>query len=109
MRENLHFLVRTKVQCLHHDSYMDFERAGRISQKHKDIVSGYIKQVQSLFPSENSFFNIIIPIQYIIFLYYYWMEYEFKNEELDLWNDMANILEYTRIRWLAIRTIIWDK
>ena len=49
---------------------MDLKRVNRISQKHKDIVFGYIKQVQSLLPPDNAFFNIVSLIQHLILLYY---------------------------------------
>ena len=41
-----------------------------ISQKQKDIVTGYIRQSQSLFPPENSYFNIVDLIKYLILAFY---------------------------------------
>ena len=49
----------------------DLKKVSTISQRHKDIVFGYINQVQSVFPDENSYFNIVSLIQHLILLYYY--------------------------------------
>ena len=41
-----------------------------IRQKDKDIVSGFAKQAQLLFPDENAYYNIVELIQILIVVYY---------------------------------------
>ena len=48
----------------------DFKQVKSISQREKDIVYGYLKQIQSLLPSEsNSYYTIVQLIQDLILLY----------------------------------------
>ena len=57
------------------------------------------------------FQRIRIPnnIHYLILLYYYLMENEFENEELDLWKDRANISEFMNTTLKSTRIRMWDK
>ena len=50
---------------------MDLKRVNKINQRYKDIVIGYIKQVQILLPQNNAYYNIGHLINHIILLYYY--------------------------------------
>ena len=50
---------------------MDLKRVSRISQKYKDIVNGFAKEVECLFPDNNSYFNIVDLIKHLILLYYH--------------------------------------
>ena len=48
----------------------DFKRIVKINQKYKDIVNGYIKRVQAVFPSHIQY-NISDHICHLILLFYY--------------------------------------
>ena len=50
---------------------MDLKRVSRIPAKYKTIVQGYVGQVQTVFPDQNSYFNIVDLIKHIILLYFY--------------------------------------
>ena len=52
---------------------MDIKSVSKIPQRYKDIVFGFIKEAQSLFPDNNSFFNIVDLIIHLILLYYHTM------------------------------------
>ena len=49
---------------------MEFAKMKMISQKYKDIISGYVKRAQSELPTDNVYFNIVEIIQNLILLYY---------------------------------------
>ena len=73
---------------------MDLKRVDNIYQKDKDVVNGYTKQVQSLLPSNNPYFNIVILIQNLILLYYHHtFESEIFNEEYE--TKFLNLLRQT--------------
>ena len=49
----------------------DFKQVKRISQRDKDTVYGYLKQIQSLFPSEtNTYYTIVHLIHDLILLHF---------------------------------------
>ena len=50
---------------------MDLRRVNKIPQRYKDIIYGSIKEIQRLLPANNSYFNIVDSIKYIILLYFY--------------------------------------
>eukprot|EP01084_Bolivina_argentea_P019542 36318_1 len=50
---------------------LDLRKADRIGARYKKIVFGYIREAQTLFSSNNTFFNIVDLIKYICLLYYY--------------------------------------
>ena len=51
-------------------SAIDFKRVRKIPQKYKDIVHGYIKRVQVIFPEDNPYFTIVELIQDLCLLYF---------------------------------------
>ena len=51
-------------------SDVDFKQVKRINQRNKDIVYGYIKQFQQLFPEDNPYYTIVQLIQDICLLYF---------------------------------------
>ena len=60
---------------------VDLKKVRVIPQKHKDIVNGYIRKVQSPLSQDNSYFNIVDLIKHIILLYYHCL---FKSNILDM-------------------------
>ena len=50
---------------------MDLKRVTNIEQKYVDIVFGFIKQAQLLFPEDNPYYNIADLIKHICLLYFY--------------------------------------
>ena len=42
-----------------------------IPQRYKDIVFGFVKQSQTVFPDNNPYFHIVLLIQHYILLYFY--------------------------------------
>ena len=50
---------------------MDLKRVGKIRQKYKDIIKGYVRKVQSMFTEDKAYYNIVDLIKHIILLYYY--------------------------------------
>ena len=48
-----------------------FANLKKISQKYKDIINGFVKEVQCLLPDNNAYFNIVDLIKYLILLYYH--------------------------------------
>lgn len=58
-------------------------KSKKIRQKDKDIVSGYLKQVQLLFPPQNAYYNIVDLISNLILIYYsITFETEILNDKL---------------------------
>ena len=51
-------------------SQIDFKQIKIIGQKEKDITYGYIKDIQSMFPDDNTYYTIVRSIQDIILLYF---------------------------------------
>eukprot|EP01084_Bolivina_argentea_P053593 98378_1 len=50
---------------------LDLRKVEKIGLKYKQIVFGYINRAQTLFLSENPYFNIVDLIKHICLLYYY--------------------------------------
>ena len=50
---------------------LQLKRVDKIGQKYKNIVNGFVKQVQSELPSDNIYYNIVDLIKYMILLYYH--------------------------------------
>ena len=50
---------------------MSLRKLDKISQKYKDVVFGYIKQVQLLLPDDTPYYNIVSLIQNLILFYFY--------------------------------------
>lgn len=50
---------------------MDLRFVEKIDQLNKDIVFGFIRESQLLFPSDNPYFNIVNLIKHICLLYYF--------------------------------------
>ena len=59
-----------ELQCFSSKN-MDLKKVNKISQKYMDIVNGYTHRAQSLFPDDNSYFNIVDLIKHMILLYYF--------------------------------------
>ena len=55
--------------------HFSFEDVKNIDQHKKDIVFGYVKRVQKLFPNENAYYIIPSLVCYLILLHYAPMEY----------------------------------
>lgn len=70
---------------------MDLKKVSRIPQNYKDIISGYVKEMQNIFPDDNSYYNISGLIVHVILLYYYtFIESNlFTNDEID---ELFNLL-----------------
>ena len=49
---------------------VDFKKVKRTGQRDKDIVYGYIKQMQLMFPEDNTYFTIVQLIQDLCLLYF---------------------------------------
>ena len=49
---------------------IDFKQVKQSNQRDKDIVYGYMKQIQCLFPGDNPYFTIVQLIQDLCLLYY---------------------------------------
>ena len=50
---------------------IDLKKVAIINQKYKDIVFGFTRAAQSVFPGDNPYFNIVDLIKYLCLLYYY--------------------------------------
>ena len=50
---------------------MELKRVSKISQRYKDIVFGFIKEIQSEFPKDNPYFNGDNLVKHLILLYYF--------------------------------------
>ena len=50
---------------------MDLKRVSKIHPRYTEIINGYTRQVQAMFPDDNSYYNIVDLIKHIILLYYY--------------------------------------
>ena len=77
-------LNQQKVKLLqaHRFSLMDLKRVNTIPQRYKDIVFGFIKKAQLLFPHDNCYYNIVDLIMHLILLYFYAIfESSILNEE----------------------------
>eukprot|EP01084_Bolivina_argentea_P212787 361624_1 len=77
-----------------------------IDQKSKDIVFGYINRMQTMFPMDNTYYNIPSIIPYLCLNYYFdaWtkesIEWKWKLK------DVANTFEDCS---MSIRKKVWDK
>lgn len=49
----------------------DLKKVAKIRQKDKDIVNGYIKQIQCLFPADNTYYLIATLIKHLCLLYFH--------------------------------------
>ena len=49
---------------------IDFKAVKRVSQKQKDIVYGYMRRTQSMFPSDNTYYTIVQLVQDLCLLYF---------------------------------------
>ena len=50
---------------------MDSKQIKRVPQKGWDAVNGYVRLIQSMFPDDNAYYNIVELIRHIIIMYYY--------------------------------------
>ena len=50
---------------------MELRKVNKISQRYKNIVFGYTRKIQSVFPRDNPYFIIVDLVQHLILLYYY--------------------------------------
>ena len=50
---------------------MDLKKVARIPQKYRDLVKGYTRKAQTLFPDDSSYYNIVDLIIHLILLYFY--------------------------------------
>ena len=57
------FLLRSFYRASTAMPSVDFKRVKRIPMRYKDIVYGWIKQIQTLFPSEDPYFTTAQLIQ----------------------------------------------
>ena len=51
---------------------IDFKKVAKIRQKDKDIVAGYIKEIQCLFPTDNPYYIIATLIKHLCLLYFHY-------------------------------------
>ena len=51
-------------------SSVDFKKVRKFGQKDKDIVYGFLKRMQSMFPTDNPYYIIVQLIQDLILLYF---------------------------------------
>ena len=49
---------------------MDLTKAAKFSQKIKDVVNGFVKEVQDQFPGDNPYYNIVDLVKLLIIFYY---------------------------------------
>ena len=69
---------------------LDLKKVSKISQRYRDIVNGYIKEVQQLFPTANAYYNIVDLIQHCILLYFY-QQFESKiltDDEQEIFRNL---------------------
>ena len=64
---------------------MDLKRVNRMSQKYKDIVNGFVKEVQDAFPSDISYYNIPSLVTHLILLHFHTFieSHLFTDNEID--------------------------
>ena len=67
---------------------LEFTRIKKIPLVDQHCVAGYIRECQSLFPSDNAYYNISELIHYTILLFYY--DVAFKWETIDDGIDPSN-------------------
>ena len=73
-------------------STLNFDKLKHIEQSQKDIVYGYIHEVQLLLPNDDSFYNIPSLVIFTCLAYYYPDEYFTKyNENIEI-NDKKDTI-----------------
>ena len=73
----------------------NFDVIKLIDQRTKDIVNGFIKDVQSLLPNnKNTYYNIPSLVMMIITLYYYKPEYFTVHGNYIKLNEDKNVIQY---------------
>ena len=67
-------LCQQKLKCLYFRVFSFFQNQQNLlasGQRDKDIVYGWIKQVQTVFPMDNSHYTIVQLIQDLILLFFH--------------------------------------
>ena len=83
------------------------EDVKRIDERSKDCLSGYIRQIQKLFPTDNVYYTIpTLVIHWILLYYYVWEQFDPNNcGEGYVLSDDNKILtlkaEYGRLAYLT--------
>ena len=49
---------------------LSLHKLKRLPQKEKDLINGFIREIQATFPENNTYFNIPISINHICALFY---------------------------------------
>ena len=67
---------------------IDFKRVKRSSQRDKDVVYGYMKRIQSIFPEDNPYFIIHQLIQDICLSYFHFIDTKILTH-----NEQSNLVK----------------
>ena len=86
---------------------IEFQKVKKIPQRYKDIVYGWIKEIQSVFPCDNPYFTIVQLIQDLCLLYFSAIidtKILTDNEQMILYDMVNNQLnnKYCHCEWVLL-------